>query len=93
MWRSLCLERNNTQDTQSMILLAKSVCIGWFKSNKLHSLSVYVGKQRLVAVPLILVSVEAPFLQWGLNFINEIVPSSIINRDGYSQQLITSQGG
>jgi transposase InsO family protein len=32
----------------------------------------FVGKQKLPALPLILVKDEAPFQQWGLDFIREI---------------------
>lgn len=37
---------------------------------------IFVGKQRLASLPLVPVLVEAHFLQWGLDFISEIVPSS-----------------
>ena len=36
----------------------------------------FVGKQRLVALPLVPVLVKAPFLQWGLDFIRDIHPAS-----------------
>jgi len=32
-------------------------------------------KQRLATLPLVLVLVQAPFLQWGLDFIGEIHPA------------------
>ena len=38
---------------------------------------IFAGKQRLASLPLVPVSIEAPFLQWGLDFIGEIVPYSI----------------
>ena len=34
------------------------------------------GKQRLETLPLVPVLIESPFLQWGLDFIGEIVPTS-----------------
>jgi hypothetical protein len=36
----------------------------------------FVGKQNLLALPLVPVKVEAPFQQWGLDFIREIHPQS-----------------
>jgi hypothetical protein len=36
----------------------------------------FAGKQKLPALPLVLVKAEAPFQQWGLEFIGEINPHS-----------------
>jgi hypothetical protein len=36
----------------------------------------FASKKTLPALPLILVKVEAPFQQWGLDFIGEIHPQS-----------------
>ena len=36
-----------------------------------------VGKQKLVSVPLKSIAMNAPFQQWGLDFIGEINPSSL----------------
>jgi hypothetical protein len=36
----------------------------------------FTGKQKLPAMPLVLVKIEAPFQQWGLDFIGEINPHS-----------------
>jgi len=36
----------------------------------------FTGKQRVPALPPILVKIEAPFQQWGLDFIGEIHPHS-----------------
>jgi hypothetical protein len=36
----------------------------------------FVGKQKLPALPLVLVKAETPFQQWGLDFIGEINPHS-----------------
>lgn len=36
----------------------------------------FVGKKKLVGIPLIPTIVSAPFLQWGLEFIGEIHPTS-----------------
>ena len=41
-----------------------------------NSCQLFVGKQNLPALPLIPVKVEAPFQQWGLDFIGEIYPQS-----------------
>lgn len=35
-----------------------------------------VGKQKLKSLPLKPIKVDAPFQQWGLDFIGEIVPNS-----------------
>jgi hypothetical protein len=37
----------------------------------------FVGKKKLPSIPLILVKFEAPFQQWGLEFIRETHPQSI----------------
>jgi hypothetical protein len=37
---------------------------------------IFVGKQKLPTLPLVLVKVEAPFQQWGLDFTGEINPHS-----------------
>ena len=36
----------------------------------------FAGKKKLVALPLVPVVVSTPFLQWGLDFIGEIHPTS-----------------
>jgi hypothetical protein len=37
---------------------------------------IFAGKQKLPALPLVPVKTEAPFQQWGLDFIGEINPHS-----------------
>ena len=41
------------------------------------------GKKILAALPLVLVLVQAPLCQWGLDFIGEIHPPSSSSTDGY----------
>jgi hypothetical protein len=41
-----------------------------------YSCQIFVGKQKLPALPLVLVKAKAPFQQWGLDFIGEINPHS-----------------
>jgi hypothetical protein len=41
-----------------------------------YSCQIFVGKHKLPALPLVLVKTEAPFQQWGLDFIGEINPHS-----------------
>jgi ribonuclease HI len=41
-----------------------------------HSCQIFAGKQKLPALPLVPVKTEAPFQQWGLDFIGEINPHS-----------------
>ena len=36
----------------------------------------FVGKKKLKSLPLKPIKVDAPFQQWGLDFIGEIVPNS-----------------
>ena len=36
----------------------------------------FTGKQKLVALPLVPSIVSQPFLQWGLDFVGEIHPTS-----------------
>jgi hypothetical protein len=35
-----------------------------------------MGKQKLLALPLVSIKMNAPFQQWGLDFIGEIYPHS-----------------
>lgn len=57
---------------------------------------IFAGKQRLVTLPLVTISVEAPFLQRGLDFIGEIIPSSsnqhrwILTTTGYFKKWVES---
>ena len=41
-----------------------------------HECQVFEGRGRLLSLPLKLIHVEAPFQQWGLDFIGEINLSS-----------------
>ena len=41
-----------------------------------HECHIFEGKRKLKPLPLIPISVEAPFQQWGLDFIGEINPVS-----------------
>ena len=41
-----------------------------------HQCQIFDGKRKLVPLPLNPISVEAPFQQWGLDFIGEINPNS-----------------
>jgi ribonuclease HI len=41
-----------------------------------YSCQIFAGKQKLPALPLVPVKTEAPFQQWGLDFIGEINPHS-----------------
>ena len=41
-----------------------------------HECQIFEGKRKLKPLPLIPISVEAPFQQWGLYFIGEINPIS-----------------
>ena len=43
---------------------------------KCHHCQVFEGKRKLVPLPLNPIFVEAPFQQWGLEFIGEINPNS-----------------
>jgi hypothetical protein len=42
-----------------------------------HECQVFEGKRKLLPLPLYPISVEAPFQQWGLDFIGEINPTSL----------------
>ena len=46
------------------------------KIDACHECQFFYGKKKLVPLPLMLIYVEAPFQQWGLDFIGEIHPSS-----------------
>ena len=41
-----------------------------------HKCQIFDGKRKLLPLPLHPISVEAPFQQWGFDFIGEIHPSS-----------------
>ena len=41
-----------------------------------HECQIFDGKKKLVPLPLMPIYVEAPFQQWGRDFIGEIHPSS-----------------
>jgi hypothetical protein len=41
-----------------------------------HECQIFEGRRKLLPLPLNLISVEAPFQQWGLYFIGEINPTS-----------------
>ena len=41
-----------------------------------HQCQIFEGKRKLLSFPLKPISVEAPFQQWGLDFIGEINPTS-----------------
>ena len=41
-----------------------------------HQCQIFEGKRKLKPLPLVPISVEAPFQQWGLDFIGEINPVS-----------------
>jgi len=41
-----------------------------------HECQIFEGKRKLKPLPLVPISVEAPFQQWGLDFIGEINPIS-----------------
>ena len=41
-----------------------------------HKCQIFEGKRKLLHLPLQPVTVEAPFQQWGLDFIGEIHPTS-----------------
>ena len=47
-----------------------------------HQCQIFDGKRKLVPLPLNPISVEAPFQQWGLDFIGEINPNSSGSIDG-----------
>jgi hypothetical protein len=46
------------------------------KVTSCHKCQVFKGKKKLLPLPMKPISVEAPFQQWGLDFIGEIHPSS-----------------
>jgi hypothetical protein len=50
-----------------------------------NSCQLFAGKQKLPALPLVLVKMEALFQQWGLDFIGEISPHSS------AQQMVPSR--
>ena len=41
-----------------------------------HECQIFDGKRKILLLPLNPISVEAPFQQWGLDFIREINPNS-----------------
>ena len=51
-----------------------------------HQCQIFDGKRKLVPLPLNPISVEAPFQQWGLDFIGEINP----NYSGQHRWILTT---
>jgi hypothetical protein len=49
----------------------------------------FVGKHKLSILPLVPVKFEAPFQQWGLDFIGEINPHSIGQLRGGGESVVT----
>ena len=47
------------------------------ETTKFHQCHVFEGKRKVVSLPLNPISVEAPFQQWGLDFIGEINTNSL----------------
>ena len=48
---------------------------------KCHQCQIFEGKRKVVSFPLNPISMEAPFQQWGLDFIGEINPFSSWKHD------------
>ena len=46
------------------------------ETTKCHQCRIFDGKRKVVPLPLNPISIEAPFQQWGLEFIGEINPNS-----------------
>lgn len=53
-----------------------------------HQCQIFEGKRKLLSLPLKPVFVEAPFQQWGLDFIGEIHPTS----SGQHRWILTTIG-
>jgi hypothetical protein len=51
-----------------------------------HQCHLFEGKRKLLPLPMKLISIEAPFQQWGLDFIEEIHPPS----SGQHRWILTS---
>ena len=64
------------------------------KVSSCHKCQIFEGKKKLLPLSLNPISVEAPFQQWGLDFIGEINPSSsgqhkwILTATNYFTKLI-----
>ena len=75
MWRPFVLEDHN-----------KILRVGFYwptlfldvykEISTCHEFQIFEGKRKLKPLPLVPISVEAPFQQWGLDFIGEINPIS-----------------
>ena len=76
MWWPSELEGHSQQNTQSWILLPTLFADVHHKVTACHQCQLFEGKRKLLPLPLKPISVEAPFQQWGLDFIGEIHPPS-----------------
>ena len=47
-----------------------------------HECQILDGRRKLLPLPLKPIYVEAPFQQWGLDFIGEIIPRYQVSTDG-----------
>ena len=53
------------------------------ETSKCHQCQIFYGKRKVLPLPLNPITVEAPFQQWGLDFIGEINPIHQDNTNGF----------
>ena len=46
------------------------------ETSRCHQCQIFDGKRKVLPIPLNPITIEAPFQQWGLDFIGEINPNS-----------------
>ena len=76
MWWTICLERNSLQNFKGSFYWPTLFKEVGARVRSCTQCQIFAGKQKLSALPLVPVLVQAPFLQWGLDFIGEIHPQS-----------------
>ena len=70
------MEGDCEQNPKSRLLLAYTVSYVYKEISKCHQCQIFDGKRKVLPLPLNPITVEAPFQQWGLDFIGEINPNS-----------------
>ena len=82
MWRPSLLERNS-----QWILRAGFYCPSIFfdlykEVTACYECQIFDGKRTLLLFPLTTILVEAPFQQWGLDFMEKLIPVIFVNTNG-----------
>jgi hypothetical protein len=76
LWRTSLLEEYCEQILREVFYWPKIFADVYKGVTTCHECQIFEGKRKLFPLPLKPILVEAPFQQWGLDFIGEINPTS-----------------